>query len=68
MYKIVHFRKIYSFVYLENGCIFVTYSYVGVCHLGEMYNFVHLGEMAMAVEKYTSFVTQIGVALVKLAT
>ncbi len=38
------------FVHLENVSIYFTDFYKGVCHLGEMYNFVHLGEMAMAVD------------------
>ncbi len=39
MYKIVHFGKMYNFVHLENVNIIFTDSFVGVCHLGEMYNF-----------------------------
>ena len=58
MYKIVHFGKMYNFVHLENVSIFFTDSYVGVSHHREMNNFVHIGEMAMAVKTYMSFVTQ----------
>jgi hypothetical protein len=59
MYKIKHLGKLYNCVHLENVSIFFTDSYVGVCYLREMYKFVHLGEMAMAVKTYTLFVTQL---------
>jgi hypothetical protein len=47
----------YNFVHLENISTIFTYSYLGSIHLGGMYNFVHLAEMAMRAKMYTIFVT-----------